>query len=67
MGVQKNENIRLQQCLTTLKSELVITALVIARSFPALVSPTAEKTMLHQQIIAMQHMVDELEEEIGSE
>ncbi|KAF4660235.1 hypothetical protein FOZ61_004148 [Perkinsus olseni] len=46
VDVQKNENVRLQQCLTTLKTE---------------------KTMLHQQIISMQHKVEEIEEEIGSE
>ncbi|KAF4716364.1 hypothetical protein FOZ63_023311 [Perkinsus olseni] len=46
VDVQKNENVRLQQCLTTLKTE---------------------KTMLHQQIISMQHKVEGIEEEIGSE
>ncbi|KAF4659609.1 hypothetical protein FOL47_007507 [Perkinsus chesapeaki] len=46
VDIQKNENVRLQQCLTTLKTE---------------------KTMLHQQIVSMQHKVDEIEEEIGTE
>ncbi|KAF4666286.1 hypothetical protein FOZ61_009975 [Perkinsus olseni] len=46
MNLQKNENVRLQQCLTTLKGE---------------------KTSIHQQVIAIQRRVDEIDEEIGNE
>merc|ERR1711959_504061 len=45
-NLQKSENIRLQQQLTTLKGE---------------------KTSIHQQIIALQRRVEELDEEIGNE
>jgi len=45
-NLQKSENIRLQQQLTTLKGE---------------------KTSVHQQIIALQRRIEEIEEEIGHE
>ena len=44
VNLQKQENVRIQQNLNTLK---------------------AEKTSIHQQIIALQRRVEELEEEIG--
>ncbi|CAD7932084.1 unnamed protein product [Amoebophrya sp. A120] len=43
-NLQKSENVRLQQQLTTLKGE---------------------KTSVHQQIIALQRRIEEIEEEIG--
>ncbi len=45
-NLQKSENVRLQQQLTTLKGE---------------------KTSVHQQIIALQRRIEEIEEEIGHE
>jgi len=45
-NLQKSENVRLQQQLTTLKGE---------------------KTSIHQQIIALQRRIEEIEEEIGHE
>jgi len=45
-NLQKSENVRLQQQLTTLKGE---------------------KTSIHQQIIALQRRLEEIEEEIGHE
>merc|ERR1712170_267958 len=46
VNLQKSENVRLQQQLTTLKGE---------------------KTSIHQQIIALQRRIEEIEEEIGHE
>jgi len=46
VNLQKSENARLQQQLTTLKGE---------------------KTSIHQQIIALQRRIEEIEEEIGHE
>eukprot|EP00746_Dinoflagellata_sp_MGD_P161639 gnl/MRDRNA2_/MRDRNA2_88857_c0_seq1.p2 gnl/MRDRNA2_/MRDRNA2_88857_c0~~gnl/MRDRNA2_/MRDRNA2_88857_c0_seq1.p2 ORF type:complete len:129 (-),score=41.59 gnl/MRDRNA2_/MRDRNA2_88857_c0_seq1:177-563(-) len=46
VNLQKSENVRLQQQLTTLKGE---------------------KTSIHQQIIALQRRVEEIEEECGHE
>ena len=45
-NLQKSENVRLQQQLTTLKGE---------------------KTSIHQQVIALQRRVEQIEEEIGHE
>merc|ERR1712178_349413 len=45
-NLQKSENVRLQQQLTTLKGE---------------------KTSIHQQVIALQRRVEEIEEECGHE
>merc|ERR1719389_681227 len=46
VNLQKSENARLQQQLTTLKGD---------------------KTSIHQQIIALQRRIEEIEEEIGHE
>merc|ERR1719386_636375 len=46
VNLQKSENARLQQQLTTLKGE---------------------KTSIHQQIIALQRRIEEIEEEVGHE
>merc|ERR1712216_492878 len=46
VNLQKSENARLQQQVTTLKGE---------------------KTSIHQQIIALQRRIEEIEEEIGHE
>mmetsp|Transcript_22868 Transcript_22868/g.52197 ORF Transcript_22868/g.52197 Transcript_22868/m.52197 type:complete len:130 (-) Transcript_22868:73-462(-) len=46
VNLQKTENVRLQQQLTTLKGE---------------------KTSIHQQVIALQRRIEEIEEEIGHE
>merc|ERR1719235_1168174 len=46
VNLQKSENARLQQQVTTLKGE---------------------KTSIHQQIIALQRCIEEIEEEIGHE
>ena len=46
VNLQKSENARLQQQVTTLKGE---------------------KTSIHQQIIALQRRIEEIEEEIGNE
>jgi len=45
-NLQKSENVRLQQQLTTLKGE---------------------KTSVHQQVIALQRRVEEIEDEVGHE